>query len=131
MIKTDIRDIWTASVLGIASSLAAYSFASFLFNPYESSQATNPGFDTFSLFLMIFATVVGGAVAGALSRYRWLPTLIIAVCMTVWLDSPDSMPALAVSQAQWIGGLIALFVGTTFGQSLTRRGQMYQTSDRI
>ncbi len=129
MITTDIRDIWTASVLGIASSLGAFSIASFLYNPYEYIQTT--GVDISSLSLMILAMVIGGAVAGVLSRYRWLPTLIIAVCMTVWLYTPDSMPALAASHTQWIGGLIALFIGTTFGQSLTRRVHLYQTSGRI
>jgi hypothetical protein len=88
------------------------------------------GFTSAKLILMVAATVIGGTVARLLCQYKWLPALLIALCMTAQLYDPSATFAVGFPHDRYIGQLIMLFISATFGQSLARFSQITETSER-
>jgi len=127
--KTDFRNMWGASVLGIASSWAVFGFLVSSLHPgsYADDGLSEIALGSPELLLLTGATIVGGAIAGLLSQSKWLPAFFIALCMTLQLNDRSSIPGFRFEQNRYLGEMIVLFISATFGHSLTRRLQANET----
>lgn len=122
MQKPEFKDIWPAIVLGVAASWVIFGL---LISAMDRSFYVDESFSDihstmFTLFPMMAATTIGGAVEGLLCESKWLPALVLALSMTVGLYHPWSKLAPSLRHDPYWGELIVLFISANFGQAITR-----------
>jgi hypothetical protein len=128
MQKAAFQKICGATVLAIATSWAVSGFliSGLGTNFYTDVPFSDMGSLTFKLIPIMIATIIGGSVAAFLCEYKWLPAILIAVCMTVQLYDRSATLGLTLPNSRYVGAIIMLFINASFGQSLTRVAEVHE-----